>query len=197
MAVLNKIPIVSLVFGLCLVSACGSPRVRDHSELNDCRACENFPGELVWDADGDGQDDFAFCQRGIASPITGSQSVYYSTVLWFIDQESKSDIPSLLYPLEPGMWISAHTVWNKYARIDLGSIGCWDSEGRDNQFRTSDKEWDGPFTGPDGDLIAFRLEGEDSNKVGVARIRLSPCDGWVDILSVRVESEQYGIFVGE
>lgn len=35
------------------------------------------------------------------------------------------------------------------------------------------------------------------NLVGVARFKMWECDGYIDILSLRIESELYGVIVGE
>jgi hypothetical protein len=46
-------------------------------------------------------------------------------------------------------------------------------------------------------VFAFRIEGTSKNVVGVARFQLWECDGYIDILDLRIESELYGIIVGD
>ena len=176
---------LSLMVGLFLVTGCArAPGIEE--EPAGCWPCENVPGKWYWDADEDGVDDFEVSGWTIVNTVVGPEPSSYSISIRSIYEDRNVHPTNLLYPLESGQWINANTEWNRYGEIVLGRAECGEFEW-----------WEGPFTEPEGDVFAFRIEGADQNLVGVARFKMWECDGYIDILGLRIESELYGIIVGE
>jgi hypothetical protein len=177
---------LALVLSLCFFSACARFPEIEQEEPAGCWPCENLPEKWYWDADEDGEPDFEVTCWSFTSLMVGSSPSSYTMSIRSIYEDQISHSTNLLYPLEQEQWINANTEWNKYSEVVLGSAKCGEFEW-----------WEGPFTDPKGDLFAFRIEGPDQNRVGVARFQLSECDGYIDILTLRIESELYGILVDE
>jgi len=176
---------LAVVVGLFLFSACArGPSVEE--EPGGCWPCENLPDKWYWDADEDGVDDFEISGWTFVPAVVGGVPSSYSISIRSIYEDRNVHPTNLLYPLEPGQWINANTEWKKYGEILLGGAECGEFEW-----------WEGPFTEPEGDVFAFRIESADQNLVGVARFKMWECDGYIDILGLRIESELYGIIVGE
>ena len=178
--------IVRLVIVLGLVSGCGRYPGIEQEIPPGCWPCENIPEEWFWDVDDDGQYDFEVVCWSYSFSMLGGSSTPPNMSIRSIHGGSSIDPIKLLYPLEHGQWISSHTEWSQYYGVILGNAVC-------GEFGY----WEGPFAVPEGDIFAFRIEGPEKTRVGVARFQLSECDGYIDILNLRIESELYGIIVGE
>lgn len=183
---LDRILIVGLCVGLCLVSACARYPGFEEEDPVGCWPCEYQHEKWYWDADEDGEPDFEVVVWGHAPLCVGCSPSSYTMTIRSIYEDRRVHPTNLLYPLEQGQWISANTEWNQYSGVPLGITKCGEFD-----------LWEGPFTEPEGDVFAFRIEGYDKPRVGVARFQMSKCDGYIDILSLRIESELYGIIVGE